>query len=485
MGLIGFREDAELRSRDGALVVVHPFGAVTVRGLPPRVESLLRGLHGRRAAGAGEEDLEDQLVEDGGTSEEIALLYLVLDRLGDVLTHAVPPLLRVVPIARDAVFRPPPIAPDDTVRLSGFALVRRTESGLVIESPLSRHRVELSPDALPLVASLGRAVMVKEAAADPTAEEALGHLVGAGVAELAGADGFAEDVEPVLRMWDFHDLLFHSRSRLGRHDLEFGATFRFEGELPAEPAIKPLPDGQVIELHRPSLEEAAAADPPFTAVLESRRSVRAYAADPPSAGQIGELLYRAARVRATYGPAPGMPYEASDRPYPGGGAAYELELYLTVNRCAGLERGIYYYDPLDHRLIAIRHRADDAETMLARANQATGGLVTPDVLITVTSRFQRVSWKYAGMAYATTLKNVGALYQTFYLVATAMGLAPCGLGSGDAELAARAFGLDWIRESSVGEFMIGSSSGGRSGFARRPALTGWRDRNDPFAVSET
>jgi hypothetical protein len=43
-----------------------------------------------------------------------------------------------------------------------------------------------------------------------------------------------------------------------------------------------------------------------------------------------------------------------------------------------------------------------------------------------------------------------------YLVATAMRLAPCALGSGDADLAARALGLDYLRESSVGDFLLGS-----------------------------
>jgi hypothetical protein len=46
--------------------------------------------------------------------------------------------------------------------------------------------------------------------------------------------------------------------------------------------------------------------------------------------------------------------------------------------------------------------------------------------------------------------------QTLYLVATSMGLAPCALGSGDADRAARAFGLDWLVESSVGELALGS-----------------------------
>lgn len=80
----------------------------------------------------------------------------------------------------------------------------------------------------------------------------------------------------------------------------------------------------------------------------------------------------------------------------------------------------------------------------------------PQVLITIAARFQRLSWKYESMAYNAMLKNVGGLYQTMYLLATAMDLAPCALGGGDADLFARAAGLDYYAETSVGEFLIGS-----------------------------
>ncbi|MEU5367228.1 hypothetical protein ABZ354_27800 [Streptomyces sp. NPDC005925] len=43
-----------------------------------------------------------------------------------------------------------------------------------------------------------------------------------------------------------------------------------------------------------------------------------------------------------------------------------------------------------------------------------------------------------------------------YSVATAMGLAPCALGSGDIDLFARATGCDPVEESSVGEFSLGT-----------------------------
>ena len=72
------------------------------------------------------------------------------------------------------------------------------------------------------------------------------------------------------------------------------------------------------------------------------------------------------------------------------------------------------------------------------------------------ARFQRVAWKYASTAYAVILKNVGVLYQTMYLAATAMNLAPCAIGCGDADLFARGAGTDYYAETSVGEFLLGS-----------------------------
>lgn len=68
---------------------------------------------------------------------------------------------------------------------------------------------------------------------------------------------------------------------------------------------------------------------------------------------------------------------------------------------------------------------------------------------------QRLSWKYASIAYAVILKDVGVLLQNMYLVATAMGLAPCALGSGDSDLFAKAAGIDYLVEASVGESMLG------------------------------
>jgi SagB-type dehydrogenase family enzyme len=206
--------------------------------------------------------------------------------------------------------------------------------------------------------------------------------------------------------------------------------------------------------------------------LEARRSIRQYGDPPITARQLGEFLYRVARVRRLLPPDPaagGRPYAVSSRPYPSGGATYDLELYVTANTCLDLPAGLYHYEPLGHQLERLTERTAEVEALLRDAQASAGLAEPPQVLITLASRFQRLSWKYAAMAYATTLKNVGVLYQTMYLAATAMGLAPCALGGGNADLFARAAGTDYYAESSVGEFMLGSAPTGERWDARSSA----------------
>jgi oxazoline/thiazoline dehydrogenase len=265
-----------------------------------------------------------------------------------------------------------------------------------------------------------------------------------------------EDLRPEMLQWEFHDLLFHTRSRQGRHDHPMGAGFRFMGCLSPQPPVKTNPwSANTILLEKPDLSSVAAAEPPFTVILESRQSIRGQNfMFPISLSQLSEFLFRTVRIRSHYQTEIG---ELTSRPYPSGGASYELEVYLTVNLCDGLERGFYYYDPDVHGLSLVQHSNADTEAMLDQAWVSAAQQCRPQVLITIASRFQRVSWKYSGIAYAAQLKNVGVLYQTFYLVATAMNLAGCGLGLGDSTRFCRLAETNYFEEGSIGEFMIGTS----------------------------
>ena len=132
-----------------------------------------------------------------------------------------------------------------------------------------------------------------------------------------------------------------------------------------------------------------------------------------------------------------MTMDIARRPYPAGGALYELEVYAVVQAFVGVGPGIYYYDPCGHRLARLRGPTDEYGLLLEDAALCAGvDPATLQVLLVSSARFPRVSWKYSGLAYSLVLKHVGIVQQSMYLVATSMGLAvaPC---AGDSDLFAR------------------------------------------------
>lgn len=354
--------------------------------------------------------------------------------------------------------RPVEPAPDRPLALSRFACLRADGGRAVLESPLCHARLLIEAPALAaLLAALARGCLPEAAAQacpelPPAAVEAiLALLVDLDFAAPAGAGGAAAEASDALRQWEFHDLLFHARSRIGRHDVPVGGTFRFAGKIAPLPAVKPPMSSAAIALHRPDLLALQHNDMPLAAAMERRRSVRRHDGPPLDVASLGEFLFRVARLRER---ATVHGVELSSRPYPNGGASYELELYPVIDRCRGLLSGLYHYDPQAHALEPLVAAGPGTDAFIADATIFCGGLGRPQVLMLITARFQRVSWKYSAVAYATILKNVGALYQTMYLAATAMGLGPCALGSGNSDRFAALLGEDYHSESAVGEFML-------------------------------
>jgi SagB-type dehydrogenase family enzyme len=376
----------------------------------------------------------------------------------------------LTPTSPGFVFANPAIISERQYVLSRFAYTRREGAEMVLESPLAHARITLHTEtAAALVHALARPIRLEElgtripALSTGAAAELMTLLLSAGmVCELNQDGSCPEDCSPALQTWEFHDLLFHARSRQGRHDAPSGGTYRFAGRLDPPGPLKPARPGESFPLERPDLDLLEREDPPFAAVQEARRSIRSYGPRPITDRQLGEFLYRVGRV-ADYTesvvPTPAGPIRMAyaARPYPAAGCLHELELYVAIEACENLASGLYAYDPGDHRLIRLSGRTEDLDQLLQGARLACG---VPDlalqVLILIAARFPRLAWKYASMSYAATLKNVGVLFQTMYLVATAMKLAPCALGHGDSDLFVRAAGTDYFAETSVGEFLLGS-----------------------------
>jgi SagB-type dehydrogenase family enzyme len=145
------------------------------------------------------------------------------------------------------------------------------------------------------------------------------------------------------------------------------------------------------------------------------------------------------------------------RPYPSGGATYSLELYpVLAPKCVeSIQAGVYRYLPEAHALELLSRNPSGYLPVLEAAGYSAGSSVPPGVFV-ITSRFAKVRNVYDHLAYSLVLKEVGALYQTLYLVAEYLELAACALGGGTPDdLFTSHCSLSKLEEPVVGEFMFG------------------------------
>jgi SagB-type dehydrogenase family enzyme len=447
--------DTLLRLRLGASVGLTADGETTLITGDSGISlgMLTAGQHAMLAALATTASTEPDLVEiasdmDGsGAASAYALLSVLRARhwLSLTLKHRGRHLVSAHPTSTSVAAPASHGRPDGEVMLSRFAVLHRTSDGLILESPLSPYEILIhDPSVAYLIGELAEPMAV-----DGPQREVVELLVACG---LVVAEDSSEDTDIAIAQWSPHELWFHARSRQGTR--EWGGTYWARGRSDPPPALREPAGGPVIPLYQPDLSLVAAQDPPLTEVVENRRSVRSHDdRSPVTIDQLGEFLYRTARTRRTW---TGEDMAFASRPYPGGGAIHELELYPVVRHVTGLAAGVYHYDGASHGLELLTTDNALVRKVIAHAADAAAVHSQPQVVIVITARFSRVMWKYQSMAYSLTLKNVGVLLGVMYWVATAMRLAPCALGGGTARLLDSVVGAEPLSEAGVGEFILGS-----------------------------
>ncbi|MCK9897883.1 SagB family peptide dehydrogenase [Frankia sp. AgB32] len=484
--------DVLLSLRPGARLVVdadltaHVAIGSAVLGLGTLGAAIAQALGRLVWPGVTEDSLADFVAEQDGAAAMLPCLLLLrrldgaglLARTVSVHSRAGQPG-RVLATLEPCGLHPTPPGrvprSSDCVGLSRFALLRRDGGRLVVESARSTFRVALHDARL-----AGLAALLTEPTALTDAAAAAGGLgLTAGevkaILDLWGKAGLLtfpdagtgpdEDKEQRLAQWHPVDLLFHQRSRLGGRALPYGGTYPLAASFDPLPAERPRSTLDVV--FRPvDLARIAGRDPGLSEVIEARRSVRQHDdAHPITADQVGELLYRTVRIRRRFDDGQ---QEVLDRPVPSGGSVHPLDLYAAVRHCGGVPAGLYRYQPDGHGLVLVSDDVRGVRRLLAAVPLAPDGAALPQVLLVASARFGRVMWKYESMAYALLLKDLGVLYQSLYLIATAMGLAPCALGGGDSAMFARLAGLDPYEEGSVGEFAVGSMPTAPASVAQTP-----------------
>ena len=355
----------------------------------------------------------------------------------------------------------PQLGNAEALVLSRFAFMRRRGAEMVVESPRAGALFRIcDPKIAVTIARLSTPQQIKALRHQEgfPGVELLALLldcqilfkVGAGESGLRSAEG-----DHSLVLWDFHDLLFHTRSTKGRHASPLGGVYPYVGVISPLPAVRASWPGKKVDLRKVSVAHPEATSP-VAKLLRERHSTRSFDDQRPiTLAELAQFLDGTARVLSRSNMKLDVDGDHTVRPYPSAGAAYELELYLAVASCEGLGRGFYHYDAGAHVLAPIGVPANELEALLAEAEDAMGAPAAPQILITIAARFGRISWKYSSIAYALILKDVGVLTQTLYLMAADMGLGGCAIGITNIDLFAKMTGVEFHVEGPVGQFAIG------------------------------
>lgn len=288
-------------------------------------------------------------------------------------------------------------------------------------APLPTGRSDARPQLGPLLRrrSLLRPAVLFAAGAG------LGHWWGSRGAALAEG----EDVGQVYHRWSvptYAGLLtksFHVRPQPPPYK-----------EYPVAPAI-PLPPPPPLGPSR--LDET----------LLRRRSVREYGERPLGLAEVSALLHYSAGITDRRDPT------LAFRAVPSSGALYPVELYPIVFRVADVAPGVYHYDVQRHRLELLQ--AGDFRLEVFQAAVSQEMVLRSALVLALTGLFSRVHWKYVDRSYRYLMLEAGHLGQNVYLVATALGLGPCGIGAFFDDDLNRLLGVDGHDEATVYLLAIG------------------------------
>jgi SagB-type dehydrogenase family enzyme len=203
-----------------------------------------------------------------------------------------------------------------------------------------------------------------------------------------------------------------------------------ERGLPAPPVDKAIDSNlKIIEL--PPVDKNIIKQSDLYSCLNKRRSRRNYIDAPITLEELSFLLWSTQGVQRVI-PAYKKTGHITLRPVPSAGGRHTYETYLAVNNVEGLEKGIYIYLPLEHKLAFCY--CDDS--LPEKLTYAYGGenyideaiwLGKAPVVFLWSCIPYRGEWRYHCEAHRLMLLDIGHVCQNLYLACEGIGCGTCAI----------------------------------------------------------
>lgn len=274
------------------------------------------------------------------------------------------------------------------------------------------------------------------------------------VGKLFLDNGFLMDDERAAHFpWEFHDAVFHGATANGYGtDGGYGATSA-RAPLAVKPDSNPFlaTSGQMIDLADVRIY------PSGIEILARRRTRRDFSAKPVPLHSLKSLLGLALRTQSV------TPLSSTDdyalHPYPSGGARDEIST-LIAHAHAEEEACLSLYLNREHKLFRYHQSQEPArEAIEALSAVCQVGKPGPSVALLFAADYERMASRYEAIAYATILRNVGAIYQTVCLAAEALDLGACAVGGGWGRLERQTLSGYLGNKVIVGGILVGIPAG--------------------------
>jgi SagB-type dehydrogenase family enzyme len=228
--------------------------------------------------------------------------------------------------------------------------------------------------------------------------------------------------------------------------IDFRTNDKYEPDekqnIPAPPMEKPCSEGQeVFELV--PLEDIEVKPVLLTRAIKSRSTHRNYSDTALTLQELSFLLWSTQGVKEVQDRG-----GWSKRVVPSGGARHPFETYLIVDRVECLNRGIYRYLPLEHKLCCVKQGLPDSERLIEAVN-GQRQLSRAAVTFVWASIPYRTEWRYSIVAHKDIAIEAGHICQNLYLSCEAIDAGTCAIANYNQEVMDAIIGVDGKGEFTV------------------------------------
>ncbi len=226
-----------------------------------------------------------------------------------------------------------------------------------------------------------------------------------------------------------------------RQKINFTLTDQNKG-VPPPPIEKPYPlDSTLIDLIKKENWENFS-HISLVEAIKNRRSHRHYKNIPLSLEELSFLLWATQGIRLI------TQNGTAFRTVPSAGCRHAFETYLCVINVDGLEKGLYRYLPLTHKLLLISLNENISEEIIRTTfNQNfTGKGAVTFVWTTIPYRME---WRYNLASHKVIAVDVGHVCQNLYLACSAVGCGACAVGAYHQEMIDELIGVDGEEEFTI------------------------------------